>query len=277
MKRTAIPILALLIFHSSLFGLGQKDYIQNLILKNRFYDAITETYRMYYFSSVLNKNSSANLDLDLSRIYLIGKEFGLARFHSQRAIQSLTNRVSIRDGYKISALAYEGENDLANAFYSWNTLASLFPETGASAKACEMSIKLFRTSDTRDLLEKIRSNPDGISYTHLVFLEGKLKDSSMIPQRKESLAFLFSFIPGLSQVYCGKPVEGLIAFIVQTGAGFLTWERWQSDDKVTSVILGLTTFTWYSYNFTRSQDDCQEFNRKSQVRFRTSFSLPIEF
>jgi hypothetical protein len=277
MKRTAFFLGCFLFLLPSLSSADQKEYVQHLVSRGKFYDAITETYRLYFFSSSLDKNANARMDLDLSRIYLAGERFGLARYHSQRAIQTLEDNASLKEGYRICALAFERENDLANAFHIWNTCGTLFPDSGAYAKACEMAIKLSRESDTLELLSKIRSRPEGISFAYLGLLEKKSRESASVPRRSEKLAFLFSFVPGLPQIYCGKTVEGLIAFFVQTGAGFLTWERWHSDDKVTSVILGLTTFTWYSYNFTRSQDDCQEFNRKSWLKFRSSFSLPVDF
>ncbi|GEM_PF-4581971 len=257
---------------------SQTNYINHLRSNHYFYDAITETYRYHFFSFPQTRESEKMLNFRLSEIYLQGGNNNLARNHLLSFLnQYKQNDTKGRIAQKYLALSYEREGDLANALHYWSTYAELYSDPMGTAKACEMSIKLLRKKETERFLKSLETRKQDIPAETYTTLNTQYTSSLKLPQRNETLAIVLAAIPGMSQIYCGKTKEGMIAFLVQVGAGFLTWERWNSGDKITSILIGMTDFSWYSYNFTRAKDDCFEYNRKIQRQFRTSFTIPIDF
>ena len=256
---------------------SQTNYIRHLVDQERYYDAISETYRYYFFSVPKSPEKQQFMNMDLGQIYLAGKSYSLARnqffiFINNHHPNDMTRLKALRS----IAWSYEEESDFANSLHAWDSYYSASTDPKGLIKAFEMSIKLFREKDASDFIKQIKVFPAAVSNPQFNFLETKWSESKKLPLRNEIAVYFLSAIPGMGQIYTGKYRDGIISFLVQVGAGLLAYERWEAKDYVTSIIIGSTDLSWYTYNFTRGPEDLYQYNKKIEKKFQASFKIPID-
>lgn len=112
-------------------------------------------------------------------------------------------------------------------------------------------------------------------------MRDRVQQGLKLPRRSPALAGVLSgLVPGLGQVYAGRPLDGLVSFLVN---GLFIWggvAAWEDDQKEVAAVLGFIELGWYGGNIYGAVNSAQKFNWHHRSHFiqdmEADFRLPIE-
>ena len=146
----------------------------------------------------------------------------------------------------------ENSRETAVKDEAWYQLAWLMIETADWPKARMAFQQLSRTGN-----EKYRSDK----------MLSALDATDTIPQKNPHLAGFFSLIPGAGHLYCDRPRDATIAFLLNTA---LTASAWQAFDKEMPWLGGLISFVEigvYSGTMYSAVSSAHKYNRQKKIDF----------
>lgn len=110
-------------------------------------------------------------------------------------------------------------------------------------------------------------------YGQSVRLSTEALKGDELPQKSPTTAgIMATVIPGMGHVYCGRPKDGLVAFLVN---GLFIWAAVESFEHDQDVLGGVLTFLevgWYSGNIYSAVNCAHKYNRKVKEDFRKGLS-----
>lgn len=89
-----------------------------------------------------------------------------------------------------------------------------------------------------------------------------------LPYKKPATAGVLAILPGLGHLYCGRPKDALVAFLLN---GLTIWaavEAFDEDLQVLGSILLLVEVGWYTGNIYSAVNSAHKYNRKVRNDFR---------
>lgn len=97
-----------------------------------------------------------------------------------------------------------------------------------------------------------------------------------LPRKDPAVAGVASaFMPGLGHAYCGRPRDGLVAFLLNGLFLWATVESFEEDHEALGTIFGLVEAGWYSGVIYSAVNAAHKHNRKVRNDYRRS--LPDKF
>ncbi len=110
---------------------------------------------------------------------------------------------------------------------------------------------------------------ESILYSHSLYLSGASLKGKALPQKNPTTAgIMAAVVPGLGHIYCSRPKDGLVAFLVN---GLFIWaaaESFEQDHDVLGGILAFLELGWYSGNIYSAVNSAHKYNRKIKNDFR---------
>ncbi len=140
-----------------------------------------------------------------------------------------------------------GIKDEANYRIGW-----IYIETGA-----------FETA--RDYFGRIRPQTKTRFDIDRLFTE--MEKAPLIEKKSPFLAGTLSIVPGLGYLYCNRPKDALVSFIVNGGMIFATYAAVDNDNPALGAILAFLGLGFYSANIYGSVTSAHKFNRRKKEDF----------
>ncbi len=122
----------------------------------------------------------------------------------------------------------------------------------------------------------------GIEYSSELKLSAMeiLRDSgqySELPFKSPPMAGLLSgIIPGLGQLYVGRPRDGITAFLVNALFIGATVQAFGKDQDFLGVMLGFVELGWYAGNIYNAANSAHKYNRKVREDFLGRFQNRLQ-
>lgn len=114
-------------------------------------------------------------------------------------------------------------------------------------------------------------------YSQSLRLSTEVLKGEDLPQKSPAAAgVMAAVIPGMGHVYCGRPKDGLVAFLVN---GLFIWAAVESFEHDQDVLGGILTFMelgWYSGNIYSAVNSAHKYNRKVKDDFRKGLSERLD-
>ena len=101
---------------------------------------------------------------------------------------------------------------------------------------------------------------------HIEELTTAIDASSSIKRKIPGLAGSLSVIPGMGQLYCGRYEDALIAFMVNMGLFWASYESYDHDLNVLGTLLAVVGTGFYASNIYSAVSSAQKYNRDRQYR-----------
>ena len=101
---------------------------------------------------------------------------------------------------------------------------------------------------------------------HIEELTTAIDASSSIKHKIPGLAGSLSVIPGMGQLYCGRYEDALIAFMVNIGLFWASYESYDHDLNVLGTLLAVVGTGFYASNIYSAVSSAQKYNRDGQYR-----------
>lgn len=127
-------------------------------------------------------------------------------------------------------------------------------------------MKVDRWQDASQFFIKI----DNESYLYpsaLTLSEESLRGDDLPQKNPTTAGIMAAVIPGMGHVYCGRPKDGLTAFLIN---GLFIWAAVESFEHDNDVLGGILTFLelgWYSGNIYSAVNSAHKYNRKVRNDF----------
>jgi len=137
--------------------------------------------------------------------------------------------------------------DEANYRIGW-----IYIETGAFDKATTYFDRISPANKTKFAIDN-------------VFAE--LEKEPLIERKSPFLAGSLSLVPGLGYLYCERPRDALVAFLVNGAMIFATYAAIKNDNPALGGILAFVELGFYSANIYGATGSAHKFNRRKKQNF----------
>ncbi|MBN1848107.1 MAG: tetratricopeptide repeat protein [Deltaproteobacteria bacterium] len=132
-------------------------------------------------------------------------------------------------------------------------------------------LKTDQWQDAAKIFLDIDQNSD--LYNQSLILSTEALKGDTLPRKSPATAgIMAAVIPGMGHVYCGRPKDGLTAFLVN---GLFIWaavESFEHDQDVLGSVLTFLEVGWYTGNIYSAVNCAHKYNRKVKDDFRKGLS-----
>ena len=98
-------------------------------------------------------------------------------------------------------------------------------------------------------------------------IEAALPEMAHIPEKSPALSGTLSVIPGLGYLYCGRPRDAGMSFLVNGAFIGAAWEAFRGDLPVLGSLLTLVEIGFYGGNMYGSISAAHKHNQAERQRF----------
>jgi hypothetical protein len=112
-----------------------------------------------------------------------------------------------------------------------------------------------------------RLTPAGHRQYHADAIQKALERSTQIPRKDPATAGVLSIIPGGGQLYCHRPKDALIAFVLNVGTFWAAHEAFSEDQPALGGLLTFVGLGFYAGNIYGAVNDARKFNADQKRRF----------
>lgn len=109
--------------------------------------------------------------------------------------------------------------------------------------------------------------PDARERRQVPALETALSQMERLPQKNPALSGALSVIPGLGYLYCDRPRDAGISFLVNAGLMAAAWEAFHEDLPILGGILTLVEIGFYGGNIHGGIAAAHKHNRAERIGF----------
>lgn len=81
------------------------------------------------------------------------------------------------------------------------------------------------------------------------------------PKKSPVAAGLFSIVPGGGFLYCERPKDALVTFLLNTGLMFAAWQAYDNDNEALAGVIGFVETGFYSGNIYGAISSAHKYNR----------------
>lgn len=242
-------------------------FAEELYQTGQYYRAITEYQRFnsYYPNHEMNENVMFKIGL----CYFRGKKYR----ESASAFEEMNHRYSTTplgkeallmagECYRKQGLMTMAEERLrqltknpireettVKAFYA---LGVLYAEIGRPKEAEENFKKLGENSAYLDLSKRLTEEVDQYRATK---------------KKNPAAAGILAIIPGLGHLYCDRPKDALVSFLINGVFAWGTVESFRQEQYVLGGILAFFELGWYVGNIYSAMGSAYKYNRYQEKKF----------
>ena len=246
----------------------QFQYAEQLYSQKKYMIAIAEYERFVYLFPGDGRVPESR--------YQIGMAYYSARWYTE-AIQSFSDLIDtegVRSAYHARSFFMVAESQLrlkrrSPALTTLHTLVTLSDDTDVTDEAnYRMGWIFLETADwekARTYFQKI-SHQNHVKY-RLADLIRDLESAGDIHHKSPGTAGVLAILPGAGYLYCNRPRDALISFLLNGGLIYAAYEAFDNDMIALGSVITFVEIGFYSGNIYGSISSAHKYNRDQDRRF----------
>lgn len=246
----------------------QFQYAEQLYSQKKYMIAIAEYERFVYLFPGDGRVPESR--------YQIGMAYYSARWYTE-AIQSFSDLIDtegVRSAYHARSFFMVAESQLRlkrrfAALTTLHTLVTLSDDTDVKDEAnYRMGWIFLETADwekARTYFQKI-SHQNHVKY-RLADLIRDLESAGDIHHKSPGTAGVLAILPGAGYLYCNRPRDALISFLLNGGLIYAAYEAFDNDMIALGSVITFVEIGFYSGNIYGSISSAHKYNRDRDRRF----------
>jgi len=242
-------------------------FAEQLYQTGQYYRALTEyqRFRSYYPEHEMSENVMFKIGL----CYFNGEKYqeGASAFDDMN--RQFPDTPLGKEAVLMAGECYRKEGTMSIALERYSTLAENSIQEETTVKAVYAMGILYSENGmlekARESFQRLEENP---SYSQLSQELVENVDAHKKGKRKSPVAAgIMAIIPGLGHLYCERPRDALVSFLVN---GLFTWgavESFRQRQNVLGGILAFFELGWYLGNIHSAVGSAHKYNRYQQKTF----------
>jgi tetratricopeptide (TPR) repeat protein len=246
---------------------SQFEFARHLFAEGQFEQAAAEFDRFIYFFPNDARVAAALFQKGMSF-------YNKNRYQEAQSIFSQLEKHEREGEYRsrgalMIAACQSRLNDVQGALESLQRLIENTRETAVKDEAWyQLAWLMIETADWQKARIAFQQlSPTGTERYRSGKMLSALDATDAIPQKNPPLAGFFSLIPGAGHLYCDRPRDATIAFLLNTA---LTASAWQAFDKEMPWLGGVISFVEigvYSGTIYSAVSSAHKYNRREKIDF----------
>ena len=260
---------------------SQFRFAEEYFEKGEYYRAIGEYERFIYFFS------------DSPRVELVQYKIGLSYLEGERYHQAVEAFETVIDEYQDTEYALKSYLGKSKAYVllghydtaltSLNNLITIAPDQRIRDEAyyqkawvyLEMGLWERAHESFEEISDQNRDRYPVESLTHEIDTKTPLK------QKNPTAAGLLAIVPGAGHLYCERPRDALISFLLNGALIYAAYEAFDEDLEGLGAVITFFELGFYAGNIYSAVSSAHKYNRDTKERFlnqlrgRTGMALSL--
>ncbi|MGD8230241.1 MAG: tetratricopeptide repeat protein, partial [Desulfobacteraceae bacterium] len=204
--------------------------------------------------------------------YLKAKEYASARKALENVYESYSLRPVAGKALFLLGESYYREGLLREAQEYFKKVIETYPHLDVKhAAQYRLAWSRMKADNWREASETfMRVEKGSPLYPHSQDLAKLSLKGEALPYKKPATAGVLAILPGLGHLYCERPKDALVSFLLN---GLTIWaaiEAFDEDLEVLGGLLLLLEVGWYAGNIYSAVNSAHKYNRKVRNDFRRS-------
>jgi len=267
-----VAIVAFLVFPNICFAEADKDYsyIKHLYQEKDYYRCISEAKRFLFYN--VSDIRVSDVELLIAHSYYYGGDQKEAFIYYTSVAQKYKDTDNSNTSmYRVGVIQYE------NGLFcdSYTTFKKLVDTNSVSEDLAQKA----RTYIDMIVLEEKGSNctfVDKDKYTSKHYTEREDEYLALEKKSPRTAGTLSALVPGLGQLYVGRPRDAFVAFLLN---GLFIWgivEAVEADNWGAATALGAVELGWYSGNIYSAVSGAHKYNEKKRNHLFNKYKIDYQ-
>jgi tetratricopeptide (TPR) repeat protein len=246
---------------------SQFQFAEQYFEKGEYYRAIGEYERFIYFFP------------DSPRVELVQYKIGLCYLKGERYHQAIEVFEKVIDGYQDTEYALKSYLGKSKAYVllgrydtaltSLNNLITIAPDQRSRDEAyyqkgwvyLEMGLWKRAHESFEEISDHNRDRYPIENLTHEIETKTPLK------QKNPTTAGLLAIVPGAGHLYCERPRDALISFLLNGALIYAAYEAFDEDLEGLGAVISFFELGFYAGNIYSAVSSAHKYNRDAKERF----------
>lgn len=258
---------------------AQYQYARHLYEQGRYLLSAAEYQRFVYFFA--DDPRARRASLNAGRAYYQAGDLpsAIAQFKALTELSELRELDDVAaDAYLMLSECHMRANSPGKALITLHNLMAMARDPALRDKALYRTGWLYIVqldwTAARRAFEQISA--EGRRSHRVDELIKALDTSDSLALKTPALAGTLSIIPGLGQLYCGRYEDALIAFMVDVGLMWASYEAFDNDLNVMGSLLAIVGIGFYASNIYSAVSSAHKYNHAQQQRFADQLQRRFE-
>ena len=240
----------------------QFEYAEHLFDQKEFAGAIVEFKRFIYFFPEDNRIDDARYRLGMA--FFFEKQYPKAIAAFQRIPDD--SRLAVQSGWMISR-CHLAQNNRGAALLTLHNMTASVKDIDALDETWYRMGWIYLDAADWDQAKKSfdHISSEAAGRYRIDDLDRSLSRHHEIPRKNPALAGALSIVPGAGQLYCERPHDALVAFLLNTGLIWAAWESFDHGQEAAGTLFSVAGLGFYSGNIYSAVNSAHKYNR-SQTR-----------
>jgi len=249
---------------------SQFQFAEQYFEKGEYYRAIGEYERFIYFFPASPKVELARYKIGVS--YLRGERYEQAIQTFQALIEEYEHTEYAFQSYLGTSKAYVRLGGYDAALTNLNNLITIAPDQQILDEAYYHKGWVYLEMD---LWQKARENFEEISdhnkdRYNIDRLMHEIETRTPLKEKNPTTAGVLAIVPGAGHLYCGRPRDALISFLLNGAMIYAAFEAFDEDLEALGGIIAFFELGFYSGNIYSAVSSAHKYNRGERNRFLDS-------
>ena len=202
--------------------------------------------------------------------YLKAKEYALARKALENVYRSYSDRPVAGKALFLMGESYYRQGLQKEAQEYFKKVIETYPHLEVKHDAqYRLAWSRMKADQWRDASETFKRVEKGSPlYPNSQDLAELSLKGEALPYKKPATAGVLAIIPGLGHLYCERPKDALVAFLLNGLTAWAAIEAFDEDLQVLGSLLLLLEVGWYAGNIYSAVNSAHKYNRKVRNDFR---------
>ena len=246
----------------------QYQFARQTMEKGEYLRAIAEFERFIHFFP--NEEKVPQAQYLIGVCYLKAKEYALAREALENVYRSYSDRPVAGEALFLMGESYYRQGLQKEAQEVFKKVIETYPHLDVKHDAqYRLAWSRMKADQWREASETFMMVEKGSSlYPNSQDLAKLSLKGEVLPYKKPATAGALAILPGLGHLYCERPKDALVAFLLN---GLTIWaaiEAFDEDLQVLGSLLLLLEVGWYAGNIYSAVNSAHKYNRKVRNDFR---------
>lgn len=246
----------------------QFQFAQQTMERGEYLRAVAEFERFIHFFPEDEKVPQARYLIGFC--YLRAKEYGSARKALEKVYKSYSSRPIGGKALFLMGESYYREGLVKEAQQYFKKVIEAYPHLDVKHAA---QYRLGWSRMREDRWREASETFEGIEKTSPLYpnaqdLAKMSLQGEALPYKKPTTAGALAILPGLGHLYCERPKDALVAFLLNGVTIWAAIEAFDEDLQVLGGILLLLELGFYAGNIYSAVNSAHKFNRKVRNDFR---------
>jgi tol-pal system protein YbgF len=246
----------------------QYQFARQTMEKGEYLRAVAEFERFIHFFP--NEEKVPQAQYLIGVCYLKGKEYALAREALEDVYRSYSGRPVAGKALFLMGESYYRQGLQKEAQAVFKKVIETYPHLDVKhAAQYRLAWSRMKSDQWREASETFMMVEKGSPlYPNSQDLAKLSLKGETLPYKKPATAGVLAILPGLGHLYCERPKDALVAFLLN---GLTVWaaiEAFDEDLQVLGSLLLLLEVGWYAGNIYSAVNSAHKYNRKVRNDFR---------